>query len=375
MKLFLFALAIAALSVACVQTGDGVEARGATIAAMQCGRRWRRIDASGPRPRVFANVTSTPFGAVLTGGLGAGGLTGDAWRWDGARWTLLPADGAPAPRWGHAAVWTGASLCVWGGEADGVALGDGACWTPGDSAWRSMSAEGALSPRTNVGACWTGRELVIFGGQDAEGDSLGDGAAWDPRSNRWRALSLAGAPRARSRAHLVSLNTTGGPRVLVWGGSGDALALGAEDAARYDPEGDRWTSMDLTGAPNASSGPLATPLDGGLWALHRDGVSLYDGSAARWRSLRNDPPFGPRFAATPTPTPGGVWLWGGRDERGLLGDGGCYDIASERWTRAPADGAPTPRQNAVTFWDGTRVMVLWGEDEDGLRDDAYALEP
>lgn len=374
MKVFLFALALAALSVACAQSGDDVDARGVTIARMQCGRRWRRIDASGPRPRVFSNVTATPVGAVLTGGFGASGLIDDAWRWDGARWTPLPAAGAPSPRAGHVAVWTGTTLCVWGGEADGVALDDGASWAPDAPAWTPIPAGGALTPRTNAGACWSGRELIIFGGQDAEGDSLGDGAAWDPATNHWRALSTIGAPRARSHAQLVTVSTADGPRVLVWGGSGDALALGAEDAALYDPARDRWTSIDLDGAPPASSGPLSTAIGGGIWALHRDGVSAIDGDALRWRALRNDPPMGPRFAATPTPIPGGVWLWGGRDERGLLGDGGCYDMTAEQWELAPTEGAPTPRQNAITLWDGARVMLLWGEDEDGLRDDAYALE-
>ena len=82
---------------------------------------------------------------------------------------------------------------MWGGEADGVALDDGACWAPDAPAWTPIPARGALTPRTNAGACWSGRELIVFGGQDAEGDSFGDGAAWDPATNHWRTLSTIGA--------------------------------------------------------------------------------------------------------------------------------------------------------------------------------------
>lgn len=365
---------LAAVIAACVQTSDGVEARGVTIATMRCGQHWRQLSVSAPRPRVFSNVTETPIGVVITGGFGSEGVLDDAWRWDGAAWTPLPIEGAPSARSGHVAVWTGTQLCVWGGEGDGAAIGDGACWTPGESRWQPIATEGAPAARIHAGAAMVGHELVIFGGQDAQGEAFGDGAAWDATTNRWRPLASTGAPRPRVRPLIAPYFAPDGARALVWGGSGDELALGAEDAAFYDLTRDRWIPIDLTGAPTASSGPLSTLIPEGVWALNRDGVHLFDGATLRWRALRNDDGVGPRFATTPARLPGGVWLWGGRDERGLLGDGGCYDPNEQRWARAPGEGAPSPRQNAVTFWDGHRMMVLWGEDDDGLRDDAFALE-
>lgn len=370
----LLAACVAALISSCVQSGDLEEARGATIATMQCGRVWRQIEVHGPGPRVFSSVTETPFGVALFGGFGRAGVLGEGWLWDGVRWQQLPEVGAPTARAGHIAVWTGHALCVWGGEVDGSPLGDGACWTPGDSAWRPMRNDGAPSPRAHAGACFAGGEVVLYGGQDSEGEAFADGAAWNPSTGTWRSLSSVGAPRARAHALLAPLDVGSDQRVLVWGGNGDALALGAEDAALYDPARDVWTSIDLTDAPTASSGPLSATLSTGIWALNRDGVRVFDAVTMRWRAERNDPAMGPRFGATPVSLPGGVWLWGGRDEQSLLGDGGCYDTTEERWTLAPTEGAPSPRTNTITFWDGARLMVLWGEDESGLRDDAYALE-
>jgi hypothetical protein len=45
---------------------------------------------------------------------------------DTDRWIDLPTQGAPGPREGHAAVWTGSELLVWGGLGPGGMLGDGA---------------------------------------------------------------------------------------------------------------------------------------------------------------------------------------------------------------------------------------------------------
>ncbi len=369
-QLFAMSALACALLGSCAPTkADRAEARGVTLAAMSCEGSWRRVEAPPMRPRLLVSVTETEAGVLLFGGVGDTGALGDGALWRDGAWTLMPAAGAPSPRAGHVAVWLGDRLCVWGGERDGEPLGDGACWTPGAPAWRAMSSPRAPSPRASAGACWTGRELVLFGGQDADGEALGAGAAWNPVTDAWRALPTAGAPRPRTSPVL----RCDGSAVTVWGGAGDALALGAEDAARYELATDVWSPLDLTGAPSASSGPLAVIVAEGIFALHDDGVALFDAGASRWRALRHEPTAPPRFASSLARVPGGAMVWGGRDASGLRADGACYDIARERWTSTPTTNAPTARSFATAFFDGGAVMVLWGRDARGLRDDAHAL--
>lgn len=374
LKIIMMAAALYAAMSACVPFQEhGVE-EGVTLTAMQCGRRWRRLDGAMPPSRLYPSVTEVAGGVAIFGGFGAEGVRDDGWLWNGRAWSPLPAEGAPSARSGHVAVWTAEALCVWGGEADGAVRGDGACWSPATGAWRAMSSDGAPSARTYAGACWTGRALVVFGGQNADGDTLGDGAAWDPATNRWRPLASTGAPKPRRYPLVTRWPVDGGDGALVWGGAGDELALGGEDAAVYDPARDAWTPVDLANAPPARSAPLSAVTPDGVWAWSREGVARLDAATARWqRSAPEDAPA-MRFAATPVLVPGGVFVWGGRDEASVRGDGACHDLARDRWTAAPVVDAPPARADAVTFWDGRAVLVLWGQDERGLRDDAWSLE-
>ena len=69
------------------------------------GERWRRMAAEGPAPRHVYGLAYDPRlqRVVLVGGqtfARPSAYVGDAWTWDGARWTALTMAGAPGPRAG-----------------------------------------------------------------------------------------------------------------------------------------------------------------------------------------------------------------------------------------------------------------------------------
>lgn len=323
-----------------------------------------------PGPRRFPSVTPAPGGAIVFGGVDAGGPLGDGWRWDGARWQALAGDGSPTARTAHAATWTGTLFCVWGGTVREECLDDGACWDPSSDRWRSVAPGGPLSPRSAMASAFAGGEWILWGGRDADHEDLADGARYDPVTGRWSALP-EGGPRARHGAFTAV--SPDGSRVLIWGGAGEALALGAEDAFILDLQASRWIPVDLDGAPPARSGPVAVEVPGGLVAVGRDGAAIFEWSTARWRALDPSPLQG-RWGVTALAAPPGVVAWGGRDEAGLYDDGAALDLDTGRWAPLAGGGrAPDPRADAIGIADAGGVLILWGSGVDGLRADGFRL--
>lgn len=52
-------------------------------------------------------------------------------------------------------------------------------------------------------------------------------------------------------------------------------------------------------------------------------------------------------------------VWGGLDDRGVLGTGGRYDPATDSWTPTSLAGAPSPRRGHIGVWTGSS-MLIWG---------------
>lgn len=230
----------------------------------------------------------------------------------------MATDGAPSPREGQVAVWTGSAMLVWGGL--GAArpgqqmqdLGDGASYDVSANVWAPLRLATALSPRHGATGVWAGRELLVWGGHDAAG-VLGDGAAYRPLDGTWRPPTA----RAASSARYLHTAVWDGQDMLVWGGMGGRYGLAAlGDGARYDPVADAWSELPADGAP--------APRDG-----H---TTVWTGAA--------------------------MLVWGGVGER-LYGDGAAFDPAAGRWPPLPTAGAPSPRAGHSAVWTG-RMMMIWG---------------
>lgn len=192
---------------------------------------WRTLPTTGaPSPRRYHAAVWTGSELLVWGG--SGGTFPDVALADGAaydprldRWRAISAAGAPSARWAHTAVWTGSELLVFGGlgcgqDASGPRLcGVGGRYRADGDRWAPMRADGAPSPRSGHSAVWTGTEMWIWGGaaeQCADGSSgpCADGAAYDPARDRWRPLLASERPTARA-GHVA---TWTGTEMLVWGG-------------------------------------------------------------------------------------------------------------------------------------------------------------
>ncbi|MFT3771092.1 MAG: hypothetical protein QM820_37225 [Minicystis sp.] len=211
---------------------------------------WRKVASEGaPAARGKPSAVWTGKEMIVWGGQTAqnGALLGDGAAYDPAldAWRPIAAAGAPSPRRYHATIWTGKEMIVWGGDGEpsmSSPLGEGARYDPAADTWAPMSSEGAPSPRWSHAAAWTGTLMIVWGGVGCSG-GVGDGwlecsggAAYDPAKDRWTAVTPKGGPIAVSGHRALWT----GDRVLVYGG-----ALAPPFGGLYDPASDRWTPTAL----------------------------------------------------------------------------------------------------------------------------------
>lgn len=230
-----------------------------TGAAFNADRqRWTPLaDADAPEGR-YDHVTAwSGSQMVVWGGRNAGGILGDGATYDRPTdtWISLDLPGSPGGRFDAAAVWAGDRLIIWGGRGDAGFLADGAqlVWVDGrPDHWQAMTLADAPSPRANHSAIWTGAVVIVWGGE-AETGSLKDGAVYDPVLDVWSPLPVSGAPSPRRNHHAFWT----GSEMVLWGGRG-ASGLVADGAA-FEPERNSWRPLSVSG------GPLARAASGAVW--------------------------------------------------------------------------------------------------------------
>ena len=96
-------------------------------------------------------------------------------------WRRLPA--MPEPRTDATATWTGSELLVVGGRGPGKQYADGVAYDPASNRWSALPRS-PLRGRAGHAAVWTGTQMLIWGGYPArQTDSqkpFTDGAAYTP---------------------------------------------------------------------------------------------------------------------------------------------------------------------------------------------------
>jgi hypothetical protein len=189
---------------------------------------------------------------VIWGGRHAVGLRGDGaiFSPNQNQWSSIPEPGAPLARSGATGVWSGNQLVIWGGRLGQGDAGDGARLSIPQGApmsWQPISRNGAPSPRQGHSAVWTGGRMIVWGGVSGT-TLLDDGASYDPITDQWSGISRIDAPSARSGHNAV---WTAKEMLVLFGTDQDGETASAH---AYDPVKDTWRALPSEGGPVARIG-------------------------------------------------------------------------------------------------------------------------
>ena len=112
-------------------------------------------------------------------------LTGGRYNPASDSWSSMPTTNSWEAS-GASAVWSGTKMIVWGGTSDTAPTtfyDFGAVYDRQANAWTQTSRSGAPSPRYGHVAVWTGTRMFVWGGQTFS--ALNDGRLYDPSTNTW----------------------------------------------------------------------------------------------------------------------------------------------------------------------------------------------
>ena len=284
-------------------------------------------------------------------------------------WLPVTSVSAPSARMSMAFVWTGKEMVVWGGTVAGnTTTNSGFRYDPVVDAWSPMAAS-PMPGRDGSKAVWTGTRVLIWGGNG----TAGAGASYDPANDVWTgSLSTVNEPAMRAGHSAVWT----GSRMLVWGGEGPLGYF--QDGGIYDPIGNSWQTMSLSGAPSQRTGQATawTGTEMLVWGGSYFGSELGTGGrfnpgSNAWTAMSNVSAPAARYAHS------GVWtgsrfiVWGGY---GVipLNSGGSYDPSTNTWSATTLVGAPPDRIYHVSVWTGSRMLIWGGSAEVGGRYDAQS---
>ena len=107
--------------------------------------------------------------------------------------------------------------------------GGGGRYNPTGDSWTAVILNSAVAPRTGHTAVWTGSGMIVWGGYvGAVANTTSTGGRYDPFGNSWTAITLTGVPAAR-RGHTAVWT---GSEMIVWGGANNDLL---NDTFSYTP--------------------------------------------------------------------------------------------------------------------------------------------
>ncbi len=236
-------------------------------------------------------------------------------------WTEMSTAGAPEGRGYHTAVWTGTKMIVWGGFGEPGPLNTGGVYDPATDTWTKMSTAGAPEARGRHTVVWTGTKMIVWGGSD-DFRAFNTGGVYDPANDTWTEISTAGAPGARGEDFTAVWT---GTKMIVWGGCdydhNTNTTSYYNTGGIYDPATDTWTTVSITGAPEARCGHSA----------------VWTGDDSH---------------------PGKMIILGGWNGSGNVNTGGVYNPATDTWTATSITGAPQGEGGFTAVWTGT-MMIAW----------------
>jgi N-acetylneuraminic acid mutarotase len=217
--------------------------------------------ANAPIARDNHTAVWTGSGMIVWGGIDAGGTrldTGGIYNPATDTWTTISTTNAPKGRATHSAVWTGSEMIVWGGQTQENCnptcvlkiTSTGGRYNPSSDTWTATDVSNAPAPRYGHTAVWTGSEMIVFGGRGSNG-VLNATGRYEPATDSWLPVSTSNEPAARENHTAVWTGT----QMIVWGGDDGHNAMNT--GGRYEPHSyhlqggiDFWIGTSLTNAPS-----------------------------------------------------------------------------------------------------------------------------
>ena len=284
-------------------------------------------------------------------------------------WTPTNSITAPSSRSGHTAVWDGSEMIIWGGvyfdpsRSNFIYLNTGGRYNPASDSWTVTSTSGAPTPRAGHVAFWTGSEMIIWGGEGAS--TFNDGRRYNPATNSWRAISTLNAPTVRSGFSGVWT----GSEMIVWGGSYYDPSSGYHElntGASYNPGSNTWTATGLTNAPTGRDSHTAvwTGTEMIIWGgfsqlAYLNTGARYNPATNSWTAITaSNAPEG-RYDHTAIWTGSEMIIWGGTNDSFTFNTGGRYNPSTDSWRATSTANAPSPRRFHTAIWEGNQ-MIIWG---------------
>ena len=285
------------------------------------------------------------------------------------RWMPMSTEGAPQASAEATAVWTGYEMIVWGGKGGPqgrTLLGTGGRYDPVRDVWAPVSTLGAPSPRNGHTAVWTGNRMIVWGGLEAANRVTFTGGRYDPATGTWSPTSTSFVPE--ERAFHQALWT--GAVMVVWGGFSQNHGFWPNRGGRYNSVTDTWQPTTALFAPGGRErfsavwtgsemlvqgglGPCVPPGPGFCVQPHLKTGGRYDPVLDQWRPMSTlDAPFGDHRQAA---------VWTGREmvAWGSFNYGARYDPVADHWLPISTVNAPSVPSLSTAVWTGD-LMIVWG---------------
>ncbi len=278
-------------------------------------------------------------------------------------WEPISSTNAPSARTGHAALWTGYEMIIWGGWDGANRLNTGAKYTPSTDTWTATSDTNAPVAREAFASVMSGTEMIVWGGYDGS-NHLNTGGRYNPSTNEWSVTSTTNAPSAR---RILCGVWAEGYGMIVWGGL-DSGGGRPNTGGIYNPSDNSWTATATTNTPEgrqafscAWTGTEMIVWGGWNGATGVNTGARYSPSGNSWTEMSTvNAPSG-RTEQASAWTDSFFLAWGGYEflSSGRVNTGGWYDPYSNTWTSFPTTNAPSARSLETMGWDGFN-MIIWG---------------
>jgi N-acetylneuraminic acid mutarotase len=300
------------------------------------------------------------------------------------QWRRLSTEGAPQPRNGHFASWSGGEMVVWGGfgptasssetarEEDSTE--DGGVFREGSGWSRLVNPYSSEDFVTTVAAAGSER-LFVYGRNGGNGQSgeEEEGYLFDLQTEEWMPTSTWGGLAAGGNMTRIPSVLINDDEVMMWGQDTYAFEVGATVAVKYKISQDAWAEISEAGAPEIRAYPSLTLIGDRVfvWGGRSDGSdvpdpagAIYNPATDDWQavSVYNAP--APRVGHAVVSVANKVVVFGGDD-------GGIYDLDENAWSPLPEECGPAAQTHIAVALDSG--MLVWGglgPDGENLNDGA-----